>query len=120
MKQPLITISIVIVTGGLIYLVIAGNTHSWPKAQCKVVGSRVVRSDFVRLSRSAVISYRGQFHLQYVVGGRDYYVWADSGWSGKDKKFVEDMIGNLPEQCLYYVQYNPHNPAKSFAHALSN
>jgi|SRR5581483_4581892 len=122
MKRTFIIASLVAVIVGLVYLGIAGKTDSWPKAQCRVVSSRVVREAAQRPSGRSplVLLYTGQFELQYIVGGRSYYVWANAGWSDKDERFVQKKIEDLPEQCPYYVQYNPRNPVESFVHSDSN
>lgn len=121
MKRILISASIAAMAGGLIYLGVAGRTDSWPKTQCRVVSSRVVRSDVPRgPADSTLVLYSGLFRLEYIVEGQSYYVWADSGWWDKDEKFVRDKTDNLPQQCPYYVQYNPKNPAESVAHTKSN
>ena len=95
-----LTFVAVTVVAGFAYLLSVGNTHSWPKVQCRVTSTRVIRSVVERSpGTSALVLYRGQAELQYTVGGKSYYIWTDSEWSDKDKKFVEDKMNNLSERC---------------------
>jgi len=57
--------------------------------------------------------YRGEYELRYTVNGREYYVWANSGWSDVDKQFVQAKVDYLPQQCDFRVRYNPLRPAEA-------
>jgi hypothetical protein len=79
-----------------------------------LAGSRVVRAD-VADSFRAIVMYRGEYQLRYVVGGREYYVWANSGWSDVDKQFVEAKVNSLAGSCDFRVRYNPSRPSEAIA-----
>src|SRR5208337_1152061 len=100
--------------GLVIYLVRVGSTDSWPEANCTVAGSRVVRA-VVADSFRAIVMYKGEYQLRYVVGGHEYYVWANSGWADVDKQFVQARLDSLPAHCEFRVRYNPSRPSESVA-----
>lgn len=105
------------VIGLVIYLAVTGRTGFWPAAPCSIVNRRVVRAD-VPLGgyRSVVILYRGQFQLRYVVGDREYFIWADTSWVDDDPAFIESKLDSYSEsRCEYHVRYNPRNPAEAVA-----
>ena len=96
------------------YLIHIGNTDSWPETDCTVAGARVVRSDVADSAR-AIVMYRGEYRLHYVVGGRDYYIWANSGWSDVDRQFVQDKVDPRTDRCDFRVRYNPTRPSDAIA-----
>lgn len=96
------------------YLVYSGRADSWPRADCTVIGSRVIRYDAADSWRD-IAMYRGQFKIRYEVDGREYYTWADAGWLDKDKDFVEQRVAALPKHCDFTVRYDPKNPRESVA-----
>lgn len=110
-------IIIVLLSGALAlgtYLVRVGSTNSWPVTDCTVDGSRVVPVD-VADSFRAIVMYKGEYHLRYVVDGREYYVWANSGWSDPDERFVRAKVESRVARCDFRVQYNPDRPSESTA-----
>ena len=110
-------ISIVLVSmavGSAVYLIHARSTDSWPETSCTVAGNRVVRDDFADSSR-AIVMYRGEYRLRYTVGGNEYFVWANSGWSDVDKQFVQDKVDSLSDRCDFRVRYNPNRPSDAIA-----
>lgn len=96
------------------YVLHVGNTDSWPETTCTVDSSRVMRENVADSFRNTTL-YRGQYRLRYSVGGREYYVWANAGWSDANRQFVQDRVGALPDQCNFRVRYNPVNPAEAIA-----
>jgi hypothetical protein len=98
--------------GAGIYVVHVGNTDSWPEVGCSLAGSRVVRAN-VADSFRAIVMYRGEYQLRYLVGGREYYVWANSGWLDVDKQFVETKVDSLAGNCDFRVRYNPRRPSEA-------
>jgi len=96
------------------YLIHVGDTDSWPQTDCTVAGTRVVRSDVADSGR-AIVMYRGEYRLRYVVEGQDYYVWANAGWSDPDKQFVQDKVDARTDRCDFRVRYNPTHPADAIA-----
>jgi hypothetical protein len=66
--------------GSAVYLIRAGNTDSWPVTSCTVAGTRVTRADVADSFRT-IPMYWGEYRLRYVVSGREYYIWAKSGWA---------------------------------------
>lgn len=102
------------VLAAVVYIVRAGNTDSWQEASCTVAGSRVVRT-VVAESFRAIVMYRGEYHLRYTVEGREYYVWANSGWSDVDRQFVQDKVDSRADKCDFLIRYNPAHPSDSVA-----
>ena len=113
-KWGILIAFLTVALGTVVYLVHVGNTDSWPQAGCTLAGSRVVRDDVADSSR-AIVMYRGEYQLHYVVGGREHYVWANSGWSDVDKQFVEAKVDSLAGTCDFRVRYNPRRPSEAIA-----
>jgi hypothetical protein len=110
-------IAIVLVSaalGSAVYLIHAGNTDSWPETSCTVAGNRVVREN-VADSFRAIVMYRGEYRLRYAVGGHEYDVWANSGWSDVDQQFVQDKVDSQSDRCDFRVRYNPNRPSDAVA-----
>jgi len=110
-------IGFVLISGFVIlalYLFKTGSTSSWPEADCSITGSRVIRTVAGEAGR-AIISYKGQYHLRYVVGGHEYYLWTNSGWFDADEKFVQEKVETLPSRCEFRIRYNPEKPSDSVA-----
>lgn len=101
--------------GTLAYFVHLGNSDSWPETDCAVVGNRVVRDDVRYANGSGFVMYKGQYQLRYSVSGRDYFVWANAGWSDPEKQFVQNKVDYLPEHCDFRVRYNPLHPGVAVA-----
>lgn len=74
----------------------------------------MVRAD-VAASFRAIVMYRGEYQLRYVVGGHEYYVWANSGWFDVDKEFVETKVDSLGGNCDFRVRYNPSRLSEAIA-----
>lgn len=90
------------------YLVYASRAGSWWIApECKVVESRVVPT----AANSSV--YHGEYRVEFVVNGKTYSTWADSGISGRDKSAVEAKVSNLNIACPVRIRYNPNNPEEN-------
>jgi hypothetical protein len=49
--------------------------------------------------------YMGEYQLRYVVGGREYYVWANFGWSDVDKQFVEAKVESMTGSYDFRVRF---------------
>jgi hypothetical protein len=97
------------------YFAARGDTGTWPEARCKVVASRVVKDILPSdISGPTLILYKGEYQLAYQVGGREYFVWANARCLDKDRRFVEDKIANLPDDCDYHLRYNPRDPSEAF------
>lgn len=110
-------ITIVLLSAALVsvvYLNHAGNTDSWPGTSCTVAGTRVVRAD-VADSFRVIVMYRGEYRLRYTVRGREYYIWANSGWADVDKQFVQDRVDARTDHCDFLVRYNPTHPSDAVA-----
>ena len=104
------------VVGVIVYLGIAGRTGWWPQtADCAVIDSRVV-SYVTGSSRHPLILWRGEYRIQYAVNGRQYFTWADAGWTDSDKNFVAGKVNDLTIDCPVRLQYNPENPGESVTH----
>ena len=113
-KGATATVLVSAVVGLAAYLIHSGNTDSWPETDCAVAGTRVVRSDVADSSR-VIVMYQGEYQLRYVVKGRDYYLWANSGWSDVDKQFVLDKVDARTDRCDFSVRYNPEHPSEAVA-----
>jgi len=100
--------------GSAVYLIHSGNTDAWPETSCTVAGTRVVRADIADSFRT-IVMYRGEYRLRYTVGGREYYVWANSGWSDVDKQFVQDKVDSRVDHCDFLIRYNPTRPPDAIA-----
>jgi hypothetical protein len=109
-----VAVALVLAAVGGAYLIHVGDTDSWPQTDCTVAGTRVVRSD-VADSFRAIVMYRGEYRLRYVVEGQDYYVWANAGWSDPDRQFVQDKVDARTDRCDFRVRYNPTHPADAIA-----
>lgn len=110
-----VAIVLVLAAGGVgAYLIHVGGTESWPQTDCTVAGTRVVRSDVADSGRAIVI-YRGEYQLRYIVEGQDYYVWANAGWSDVDERFVQDKVDARTDHCDFRVRYNPNRPSEAVA-----
>lgn len=110
-------ITIAVIVGGIAvgsYLVHLGNTASWPETDCIVDSSRVVRENVADSFRNITL-YRGEYRLRYIVRGREYHIWANSGWSDSDHQFVQDKVDAIPDHCNFRIRYNPANPAQAVA-----
>jgi len=116
-RQLILLTLLVAAVALLAYLAIAGRTSSWPETSCSIANSRVVRADrAIGSYRSVVVLYRGELQLRYTVRGREYFIWADSGWVDQDQGFVEDKMASAIEgRCEYNIRYNPRNPAEAVA-----
>src|SRR4051812_403635 len=96
LKWGIVILLVSTAIGSTVYLIHAGNTDSWPETSCTVAGDRVVREN-VADSFRAIVMYRGEYRLRYVVGEREYFLWANSGWSDVDRQFVQDKVDSLPD-----------------------
>ena len=116
-KHFVLWITVFSVIALLGYLVFSSRTSHWPKTGCQIVGERVVRADApIGPYRSIVVLYRGEYHLRYRVNSRDYFLWVSSGWTDKDRQFVEDrMLSSEADGCRYHIRYNPANPGEAVA-----
>jgi len=112
MAVPAILLSAALMVGA--YLIQRGRTDSWPETDCKVAGTRVVRSD-VADSRRDIVKYRGEYQLRYIVGAHEYYVWVTSGWTDPDRQFVQDKVDARTDRCDSLVRYNPRDPSDAVA-----
>jgi hypothetical protein len=74
----------------------------------------VIRADVADSFRD-IAMYRGEYQLRYTVGGREYYIWANSGWSDVDKQFVQAKVDFLPNRCDFRIRYNPVRPGEGIA-----
>jgi hypothetical protein len=111
--------SVVAVVAGLIYLGYAGRTDRWPEAQqCTIVAKRTVHTiigDSANF-RHPIVAWQGEYRIDYVVNGKDYFAWASAGLLDPDRSFVENKMADLETECPLSVQYNPANPAQSVTH----
>jgi hypothetical protein len=113
-KWGIAIVSLSAALGWAVYLIHAGNTDSWPETSCTVDGTRVVRADVADSFRT-IAMYRGEYRLRYTVGGREYDVWANSGWSDVDKQFVQDKVDSRADHCDFLIRYNPTRPSDAIA-----
>jgi hypothetical protein len=98
------------------YRVYASRTNSWPETrECTVIGSRVVNS-VLDFPRRPLVLWHGEYHVQYSVNRKEYFLWATAGVMDSEKTFVKEKISDLPADCPYRVQYNPRDPAESVAY----
>jgi hypothetical protein len=97
-----------------IYVARLGNTDSWPETSCTVAGGRTVRAD-VADSQRAIVMYKGEYRLRYMVGSQEYFLWANSGWADVDRQFIQDKLDSVPDRCNFRVRYNPHRPSEASA-----
>jgi len=107
--RRVLTVLLLLVIGyGLIRLGLAGRTSSWPLADCTAVASRVVPGGIFTstLFRRPLI-YIGEFQLRYMVEGREYLLWAHSGWYDADQNFIQQRVAALPATCPNRIRFNP-------------
>ncbi len=74
----------------------------------------MVRAD-VADSFRVIVMYRGEYRLRYTVAGREYYIWANSGWADVDKQFVQDRVDARTNHCDFLIRYNPAHPSDAVA-----
>src|ERR1035438_7763921 len=87
-KWGIAVVLLSVALGSATYLIRAGDTDSWPEASCTVAGTRVIRADVADSFRT-IPMYRGEYRLRYIVGGREYYIWAESEWADvEDRKLT--------------------------------
>jgi hypothetical protein len=113
-RQWVIIISLVVflLFGVGIYIHRSRSTRFWPKTECTVVDSRVVRADFAD-STGDLILFKGEYQLRYAVEGREYFVWEFSGWMDSNKQFIQGKVDVLPKRCDFDLRYNPHDPQEA-------
>ena len=100
--------------GSAVYLIRAGNTDSWPVTSCTVAGTRVTRADVADSFRT-IPMYWGEYRLRYVVSGREYYIWAKSGWADVNRQFIQDKVDSRVDHCDFLIRYNPTRPSDAVA-----
>lgn len=107
------------IVAGLVYLSYSTRTGSWPEArQCTIVAKRTVHTiigDSAN-SRHPIVAWQGEYRIDYVVNGKNYFAWVSAGLMDPERNFVEDKMADLDTECPLTVHYNPANPAQSVTH----
>ena len=116
LMRGLLVFVVVAAFGYFAYRVYASRTSGWPETRdCTVIGSRAVRT-MVGGFRYPLIAWEGEYHLQYTVDGKQYFLWTPGSAIDPDKAIVEHKLSDLPLDCRFRVQYNPRDPSESVAY----
>jgi hypothetical protein len=84
----------------------------WPEIQGIPTQTRITE---IPPSRSFIQRlYVGQCLVQYSVEGKQYSMWAPSGYMSVEKELVQDRLVGCPIR-HYIIHYNPDRPNESFA-----
>src|SRR5579864_2666531 len=85
---------------------------NWPQTKGTPKGTRVIKEP--PTPRFITPLYVGQCSVEYTVGGKQYTLWAASGYLDPDSAWVADRMQECPVS-RYVVRYNPENPSDASA-----
>lgn len=88
--------------------------ESWPITKADIVATRI-EVKYVRQSKMkpAKIIYGSDYQLKYLVAGKEYFLWLDSGMRARDRESAERITQQLAEKKCQ-VKYNPENPGEAY------
>lgn len=100
----------------LIMLRRSANETQWTTAQGTIQDTRIVPDHALQTKWGSELTWRAEYRVAYLVGGREYAVWADSNIRGENKLFVQLRLPQSLPTCS--VRYNPERPETAVAHCL--
>lgn len=88
------------------------SRSKWPEVSGAPTGTRVVQEPANR--SFSLPMYRGECRVKYLAQGKEYTIWAASGFLSSDAKFIADRMEECPTS-NFLVHYNPENPQDAVA-----
>jgi hypothetical protein len=87
--------------------------ESWPVTQADIVETRT-GPKYVQQTRAAArIMYGSDYRLKYLIDGKEYFLWIDSGIRARDR----ELAGRITQQIAKkkcQVKYNPEKPSEAY------
>jgi hypothetical protein len=107
-------VAFAVVVSLLVILYWSKKQTDWMVAQGTIEDTRIVPDHARETKWGSQLIWRAEYRVVYLVEGREFGVWADSGIRGESKS---DVQMRLPQSRLTCdVRYDPKEPESASAH----
>lgn len=90
-----------------------GEADKWPITQGHTEDTRITADHALETKWGGRLTWKAEYKVVYLVGGREYLVWTDSGIREETDAGVRLLIPHSLPSCR--VGYNPKKPENSVA-----
>ena len=103
-----------LVVAVLALLLRSPRDEKWSLAQGSVRDMKVVPDHALETKSGGQATWRAEYKVGYIVGSREFAVWADSGIRGESEAAVRLALSQTAPSCR--VRYNLQQPTVSIAY----
>jgi hypothetical protein len=89
------------------------NPATWPLAEGRFQDTRIVLDHARETAWGGEPTWKAEYQVSYLVEGREYSAWTDSGIRGESEAAVRLALKKSRLTCQ--VKYNPRKPKESIA-----